>query len=523
MGVLTRRRAQDDVVADQQQVMTAEIQALAQVMERLGDVSGADSVGAGIEAVLDATRRAFGFDYASAWAVREGSDHLEFVAQVGTFGPELDAMTPSHRPGKGYGLCGIAWERGRVVDVPDLTEHAPNCSRGVAALAAGARAGMSLPLRRDGEIVLVLDFVTTDLGTPSPTRAYVLDALCRAASQSLTTLHAAGRVRDSVGDQQAVTTVVAEVGSCVDEESAVRTALDSVRTEFGWAYGSFWSLDEDAQVLRFAVESGTAGEEFRQVTLAASFAEGVGLSGRAWKARDLVFVPDLGELTDCVRAPAAQRAGVRSGVCLPVVIDGDVIGTMDFFTTETIELSESRADALRNVGRLVSQRLDILRRATRDAEAATALLGSVEQLSASATEAGTVAAGAVAQASEIADEVRALSDSSTAIEDVIKIISTIADQTNLLALNATIEAARAGQAGRGFAVVATEVKELAGGTTTATSKVGQQVADIQTNTATVARGIEAIYATIGRIDEVQQRMSDVLESQRAMARAFERR
>jgi methyl-accepting chemotaxis protein len=249
----------------------------------------------------------------------------------------------------------------------------------------------------------------------------------------------------------------------------------------------------------------------------------VGLSGRAWKSRDLVFVAALGDLKDCVRAPAAQRAGVRSGVCFPVVVDGRVIGTMDFFATETLDLSPARAEALRNVGRLLSQRLDILRRAARDSEAATALLGSVEQLSASAAEAGAVAVEAVGQAAAIAGEVQSLSDSSAAIGEVLKVISAIADQTNLLALNATIEAARAGQAGRGFAVVATEVKELAGETTAATGRVGARVSDIQANTATVARGIDAINATIGRMDEVQTRMGQVLETQRAMARAFEGR
>src|SRR3712207_8632163 len=60
----------------------------------------------------------------------------------------------------------------------------------------------------------------------------------------------------------------------------------------------FRSLDEAEQVLRFQTESGSAGEEFRTVTLAASFAEGVGLSGRAWRQRDLVSVPDLAEVTD---------------------------------------------------------------------------------------------------------------------------------------------------------------------------------------------------------------------------------
>ena len=156
-------------------------------------------------------------------------------------------------------------------------------------------------------------------------------------------------MRETLDDREAVTTVVAEVGEPRDEETALRVALETVRTAFGRAYGSFWALDEEADVLRFSVESGSAGEEFRQVTLAASFAEGVGLSGRAWRTRDLVFVSDLADVTDCVRRPAAMRAGVKSGVCFPITCEGRVVGTMDFFVTATIELSASRASALRNV------------------------------------------------------------------------------------------------------------------------------------------------------------------------------
>jgi GAF domain-containing protein len=303
---------------------------------------------------------------------------------------------------------------------------------------------------------------------------------------------------------------------------ALRAALDTVRTAFGWAYGSYWELDESARVLRFQQESGSAGEEFRRVTLAASFAEGVGLSGRTWRSRDLYFVRDIGAMTDCVRAPAAQRAGVRSGVCFPLIVGGRVIGTMDFFTTDTIDLSESRAAALRDVQQLVSQRLDVLRRVEEARKNSADLLDTISRLREAAGDAGRVAESAVGQASAMTGEVEALAASSAAVGEVIRIISGIADQTNLLALNATIEAARAGELGKGFAVVASEVKDLARETANATQRVSDQIAGIQASSRSVASGIHATSEIIGQLDAVQARIGNVLEEQARMASAFER-
>ncbi|MGY1624610.1 methyl-accepting chemotaxis protein [Geodermatophilus sp. SYSU D00965] len=316
----------------------------------------------------------------------------------------------------------------------------------------------------------------------------------------------------------AVTAVVTALSRSTTAEQAIGTALDLVRERFGWAYASHWRIDPAERALRFGQESGEAGAEFREVTLAASFAEGVGLAGRAWRARDLVFVEDLAEVTDCVRAPAARRAGVRSGVCLPIVVAGEVVGTLDFFATRTLALSPGRAQALRSAGFLLGQALERFAAAERLETAGRELLESITEVERNVLSATAVADDGRRLAAEADSEVAGLGESSTDIGKVVKVIRGIADQTNLLALNATIEAARAGEAGRGFAVVAGEVKELALETARATRDVDAKVTAIQGQVERVVAALQAIAAVVGRINETQQVIGGVLTEQAAVTR-----
>src|SRR5207253_6426875 len=105
------------------------------------------------------------------------------------------------------------------------------------------------------------------------------------------------------------------------------------------AYASYWTVDPVEQALVFSLESGRVDEEFQRLTRTARFREGEGLSGRAWRLRELVHVADLGELHDCSRAPLARRAGIKTAVALPVMRDGQVVGTLDFCATQAVEIS----------------------------------------------------------------------------------------------------------------------------------------------------------------------------------------
>jgi methyl-accepting chemotaxis protein len=145
-------------------------------------------------------------------------------------------------------------------------------------------------------------------------------------------------------------------------DEIVRATLDTIRKEFGWGYASYWTVDPVENVLVFSRESGRVDDEFQRLTRTARFREGEGLNGRAWRQRDLFHVPDLGDLHDCCRAPLARRAGIRTAIALPVLRDGHVIGTLDFFSTQAADISQTRLNTLRTIGQLASDKISKLGR-----------------------------------------------------------------------------------------------------------------------------------------------------------------
>ncbi len=156
---------------------------------------------------------------------------------------------------------------------------------------------------------------------------------------------------------------------------------------------------------------------------------------------------------------------MRAGVCFPVILFGEVQGTMDFFTVQSISLSKGRLEALQLVSDLVSQSLSKLIESERSRRRNLELQNGIHD---------------VLNVVESATRTMAQLDTSgSEIGGVIKVISNIAEQTNLLALNATIEAARAGTAGKGFAVVAQEVKTLAQETSRSTNDISVRVESIR--------------------------------------------
>ena len=371
---------------------------------------------------------AFGWDYASFWRVDSAMKALTFVVDSGEVNQEFAAITRTSSFRKGVGLSGRVWAKEDVVFASDIGE-VTDCVRAPVARKAGVRSGICIPIFLDGSLFGTMEFFTARTVELSEDRLTVFRTVSRLVSGALTRLNNLGIQLEARRDTEAVADVIRAITSAQDSKQAVLVTLNAVRQSFNWEYGSFWRVDDSRSNLLFEVDSGSVNSEFREVTSKASFRIGVGLAGRAWSDQRLQFTPDIGEVSDCCRAPVAKRAGVRAGVCFPIILGGEVLGTMDFFTVQSITLSNGRSQALQLISELVSQTLGKLIESEENRRRTQELL------------------------------------------NVMAVVNKIAGKTNLLAINATIEAAHAGHAGRRFAVVAQEVKKLANETSAYTNEI----------------------------------------------------
>jgi methyl-accepting chemotaxis protein len=156
------------------------------------------------------------------------------------------------------------------------------------------------------------------------------------------------------------------------------------------------------------------------------------------------------------------------------------------------------------------------------AAASEELSASIQEISRQVTNQASLAQTSVHSIEATTKSVAELSEASTRIGEVVRLINEIAEQTNLLALNATIEAARAGEAGKGFAVVASEVKNLANQTAKATEEIGAQVGGIQVTTKGTVDSIASVGAQVRQMNDISSAVAAAVEEQNAATKEISR-
>lgn len=108
----------------------------------------------------------------------------------------------------------------------------------------------------------------------------------------------------------------------------------------------------------------------------------------------------------------------------------------------------------------------------------------------------------------VAEQILRLSEQTSQIGNITKLVADIANQTNLLALNAAVEAARAGEHGKGFAVVAAEIRKLADQSKNAAERIHALVAEVQRTTDSTVMATETGIKTVEEGTHLAEKTAD---------------
>ena len=194
------------------------------------------------------------------------------------------------------------------------------------------------------------------------------------------------RDEDLLLAQYSVTRVLSEAPSL---HEAAPQILKSICQTLEWAVGTMWQLDKNEGVLR-CVETWhvpTANvSEFAEVTRSRTFDRGVGLPGRVWGNADALWIEDVTKDSNFPRAPIASKEGVHSAFGFPILLGGEVLGVLEFFSHQIRQPDTKLLNLLSAVGSQIGQFIE-----RTEAEAALRLyardLESAKQVAEEATKA----------------------------------------------------------------------------------------------------------------------------------------
>ena len=153
--------------------------------------------------------------------------------------------------------------------------------------------------------------------------------------------------------RNAVSRVLAEAGTLAEAAPGVIQALCESE---GWDCGALWILDRAGEALHClgAWARPDAGqEEFVAQSRTMAFGRGTGLPGRVWASGEVLLVAEIATDPGYSRAESGVRAGLRSAMAFPIILEGAVIGVVDFAAKEIRQLDEQLRDVFSAIGRQI--------------------------------------------------------------------------------------------------------------------------------------------------------------------------
>src|SRR5205823_2527187 len=158
--------------------------------------------------------------------------------------------------------------------------------------------------------------------------------------------------------QHAVTQILAEAATL---EEATPRILRAVCECLVWDVGALWRTDREGGVLRYVEvwhKESIEVREFEAAIRDSTFKPGIGLPGRVWSSREPAYIPDVVHDANFPRAPIAAREMLHAAFGFPILLGGEVLGVMEFFSHDIRQPDRDMLDMMATIGSQTGQFID---------------------------------------------------------------------------------------------------------------------------------------------------------------------
>src|SRR6476646_8799719 len=200
--------------------------------------------------------------------------------------------------------------------------------------------------RHDGEYRWLLDKGTPRFASDGTFLGYV---------GSATDITERKRAEERLRVQQTVAQILAEAATI---EEATPKILRAMGECLGWDVGVLWRVDGEAEPLRCVELWHNASievPEFERVSREFAFVPGLGLPGRVWYSLQPDYIPDVVPDENFPRAPIAEREGLHAAFGFPILLGGEVLGVVEFFSREIGQPDQELLNMLATIGSQIGQ------------------------------------------------------------------------------------------------------------------------------------------------------------------------
>jgi PAS domain S-box-containing protein len=173
------------------------------------------------------------------------------------------------------------------------------------------------------------------------------------------------RAEQRLRTQYTVTQLLAE--ATIVEEVTLKI-LQTVCELLQWDLGVLWRLDREARLLRCIEvwhKENVKVPQFEAVNRESTFMLGIGLPGRVWSRHEPAYIPDVVHDTNFPHASVAASEGLHAAFAFPILLGGDVLGVMEFFSHDIRQPEQELLNMMATLGSQVGQFIE--RKQTEDA------------------------------------------------------------------------------------------------------------------------------------------------------------